>query len=555
MGSWKYEVIHDYNGTKLIEEFREENLKLKNSKGTDDDAIDFMVYAEKDDHTISLGRVLLIKMSDAMIKYYYQYKGKEDLIRFWAKYVYEQQSSNSTFHFTEEAIAEAFLESIKLQTNLVFDITALEAENYLKKITESLSEFLHEGLKFTREQWDPTLQSDEYLLAKPERAAYYFVNKSNALISQLNDLKAKLKLVESFNIVGFEFKTPFIGDLITAIDNKIKSIQKFKMWIIQNIDELELKLPYLCGIWNGLVEFVAGIADVVLLAFNILFSEILKEESNLEIVQLRESIEEILAAMLRDPLKVVDEAINAIKSYKYSRYNAPQLNPYQLQYNEGEDTILAIDVIITIVTIVKGLAELSKSLPKFTQWIEEVLAKNGKGALKAEEALQEARRTKKLIGAVEYEILSENLLKKYVDDVVRICEAKGIKLEIKWIDEAHPEFYNRELLGKFEVTLNKRKLFLHLRPECPKITWFHERKHLEDFLEMGWRRYTDISKKTPWKHEESVWNYLYKNRNKWSEAELVDAYEYVKKYFKDRFQKFPQIKELDELGKNLGLTK
>jgi hypothetical protein len=82
MGSWKYEIIHDYNGSKLIKEFREENLKLKNSIGTNDDEIDFIVYAEKDDFTISLGRVLLIKMSDAMVKYYYQYKGTEDLTKF-----------------------------------------------------------------------------------------------------------------------------------------------------------------------------------------------------------------------------------------------------------------------------------------------------------------------------------------------------------------------------------------------------------------------------------------------------------------------------------------
>jgi len=36
MGYWKYEIIHDYNATKLIKEFREENLTLKNSKGTVD---------------------------------------------------------------------------------------------------------------------------------------------------------------------------------------------------------------------------------------------------------------------------------------------------------------------------------------------------------------------------------------------------------------------------------------------------------------------------------------------------------------------------------------
>ena len=48
MGTWKYLIVHDYNATRLLKEFREENLKLKNSKGSSDDEIDFIIYAEKD---------------------------------------------------------------------------------------------------------------------------------------------------------------------------------------------------------------------------------------------------------------------------------------------------------------------------------------------------------------------------------------------------------------------------------------------------------------------------------------------------------------------------
>ncbi|WP_310554385.1 hypothetical protein [Flavobacterium sp.] len=375
MGAWKYEVIHDYNATKLIKEFSEENLKLKNSKGTDDDEIDFIVYAEKDDFTISLGRVLLIKMSDAMLKYYYQYKGTEDLTKFWAKYVYSQHKNNNTFHFKEDEIAKAFIESIKLQTKLISDISVLDAENFIKRITENISTFLHEDLKFSREQWDPTLKSDKYLFTKPEDAVKYFVTKCDNLIKELNEYKAKLELIKSFNIVGFEFKTPLIEDLIKAIDNKIKSIQKFKAWIIENKNDLKLKIPYICGVWNGTVEFIAGIIDIVLLALNIIISELLEDGINLETLQIREGIEEILEAILKDPMKIIDDAINSIKQYKYSRYDDPELNQYQLQYNEGEDTILAIDIIVTIITIIKGIAKLTKQLPKFTKWIDEVLAR------------------------------------------------------------------------------------------------------------------------------------------------------------------------------------
>jgi hypothetical protein len=216
---------------------------------------------------------------------------------------------------------------------------------------------------------------------------------------------------------------------------------------------------------------------------------------------------------------------------------------------------LAIDIITSIILIIRSVPSLAKNLSKFSKWLDDVLARNGKGALKVEEALQEAQRSKKLIGAIEYEMLNPNLLKKYIDDVLKICKDKGIKLEIKWIDDTHHEFLNMELLGKFDVTLEKTKVYLHLRPECPKITWFHEKRHLDDFLELGWKNYTSISKKTPWLHEQSVWNYIYKNRNKWSESELVDAYEYVKSYYSRRFQKFPKIDELEDLGKKLGVIK
>jgi hypothetical protein len=536
MGSWKYEVIHDYNATQLIKEFREENLKLKNSKGSDDDEIDFIVYAEKDDFTISLGRVLLIKMSDAMVKYYYEYKGTKELTSYWAKYVYEQHKNNKTFQFQENEIEDAFLESIKLQTNLVSSITVLDIENFAKKLSETVSTFLHKDLKFSREQWDPTLKSDKYLFSKPQNAVNYFVSKCNDTIKELIQIKAKLLLFKSFSVAGFKIDTPFIESLIKTIDNQIDNITKFKKWLIENKNDIQLKIPYLCGIWNGLIEFVAGIADVILLAINILINEILEDSKNLELLEVRESVEEALSKLINaikeNPSIIIDEIINAVKQYRYSRYDDKSLTKYQIQFHDGEDTILTIDIIVTIVTIVKALAKLSKLLPKFTKWIDDVLKRGGNGALKIEEALQEAKRAKKLIGVIEYEILSENLLKKYVDDVLKICKEKGIKLEIKWIDETHPEFGNSSLLGKLEVTLDKRKLFLHIRPECPKITWFHEKRHLDDFLEMGWRKYTGISKKTPWKHEESVWNFIYKNRNKWSEPELADAYLYFQDYIR-----------------------
>lgn len=437
MGYWKYELVHDYNATQLIKEFREENLELKYSKGTNDEETDFIVYAEKDDFRISLGRVLLIKMSDVMVKYYYEYTGTEDLTKFWAKYVWEESHNINTFHFTEDEIAKAFLESIKLQTGLVGGITALDAQNYIKRMSESVSTFLHEDLKFTREQWDSTLKSDKYLFAKPEQAVNYFEKKCNDSIKELNTLKTKLQIFKSFNIIGFEFETPLVDNLIKTIDNQIKNIQEFKKWLIANKDEVKLKIPYICGIWNGMVEFLAGIIDIVLLTLNILIAEMLEDGINLELLEIREAIEEILEVVIEDPLKIIEEAIQSIKDYKYSRYDDPSLNKYQLQFNEGEDTILAIDIIVTIVTIVKGFAKLAKQLPKFTKWIDDVLA-----ARKKKKILDASKRLEKgwKRGWSKEKVLErpkgsrvnpkEYLKASYIREHIKLFEKEGIASRI-----------------------------------------------------------------------------------------------------------------------------
>ncbi|MBW7675324.1 hypothetical protein [Chryseobacterium chendengshani] len=372
MGSWKYKIVHDYDATSLINEFREENLKLKNSKGTNDEELDFIMYAEKDDHTISLGRVLLVKMSDVMVEYYYQNKDPKYLPEFWAKHIYEENKNNKTFQFKEEEISDAFLDSIKLQTKLM-NISAIELQNYFKKITENISDDFRKDEKFSREQWDPTLKSDQYLFSKPELAINYLVKKCDSLKKRLTEFRNQLELIKSFKIIDKEFKIQIIEDVINGINAKIKSIESFKKVLVENRDDLKLKIPYICGIYNGFVEFIAGFIDIASLAVSIVISDLLGGETNLEFLEIREGVEEMLSKLLQDPGKVFNDVIEAIKNYKYSRYDDPKLNQYQIQYNEGEDTILAIDIISIVATIIKGIVKLAKLLSKLAKWIDEVL--------------------------------------------------------------------------------------------------------------------------------------------------------------------------------------
>lgn len=252
-------------------------------------------------------------------------------------------------------------------------VSALDAQNFIKKITENLSDFFRNEERFSREQWDPTLKSEEYLFAEPEKAINYFIQKGDSLTNALKGIKNQLEILKSFKIFGKEFKIQVIEDIIKGIDEQIKSIEDLKKWLIENRDDIKLKIPFFCGVWNGLVEFIAGFLDLGLLAVNIIVSDLAGGETNLEFLTMREGLEEALGAVLKGPSKVFKDAIEAIKNYKHSRYDDPKLNDYQIQHNIGEDLVLAIDIIVTIVTIIKGIAKLAKSLSKFVEWIDEVL--------------------------------------------------------------------------------------------------------------------------------------------------------------------------------------
>lgn len=397
MSYWKYEIVHDYNATQLIKEFREENLKLKKSKGTEDDETDFIMYAEKDDHTISLGRVLLVKMSDAMVNYYYQNKLLQpsfDLPNFWAEHIYEQNKNNATFQFNKNEIAAAFLESVKLQKDIIADVSVLDAENFIRKVLENVSDKFRNDEKFKRTQWDPNLGSDEYLLKQTEKPVNYLIEKCDSSITVLKELKEQLELFRDFKIIGKEIK---LVERIIDINNEIiNGITAFKNYLIENRNDVRKELAFLCGVWDGSVEFIAGFIDIALLAARILISDVgndvVDKKTNLELLEVREAVEEALGAFLENPKKFFIGIIDAIKNYKHTRYDDPNLNDYQKQHNAGEDLVLTVDLVITVVTFVKGIAKLAESLPKFTKWIEEVFARGGKGARKVGNALMKLRK-------------------------------------------------------------------------------------------------------------------------------------------------------------------
>jgi hypothetical protein len=71
----------------------------------------------------------------------------------------------------ESQISNAFIDSLALQTKLVGDVSVVYIANYAKTLKEFATSTLLENLKFTREQYDPTLDSENYLFYKSKKAA------------------------------------------------------------------------------------------------------------------------------------------------------------------------------------------------------------------------------------------------------------------------------------------------------------------------------------------------------------------------------------------------
>ncbi len=147
----------------------------------------------------------------------------------------------------------------------------------------------------------------------------------------------------------------------------------------------------------------------------------------------------------------------------------------------------------------------------------------------------------------ELEVLTANLLKKYIRQLDSLMLNKGYKLEIEWIDEAHEMFYT-SLKGRVVVETDG-PIKLLLRKDCPKMAWFHENRHIEDLLKFGRKKYRKMAFDEPWTLEWNVWEEILKTRNKYREVELLSAYKYVKYVYEDKkvLKLFKENKEMEQL--------
>lgn len=544
---WRYTLKMHEKGTALIEEYKAYDTLVAEAQGFNNPDVDYIVYMETTSaNAVDFGQVFLLKMSKVMIE---EFMSRPSRLEELSQNLVKNLKAN-TFSFSNmvppwDIVYEAFRQEIAYRSVAYgLDPEKQKALDGVDKQTQedlALIQSLRD-LKFAREQYDPTLGSEDYLLESLSNGIAWLVVKTDYVANKVNGIKKYVERLNYFPFLDLDFVLSFFEKLSQFISKLRAMFIKFKKFTKESF-------PVICGLINGLIEFVAGILEMITLLISrpLNLADVdLFEHIELEYDTLVELLEEILEAFMQDPDKMLNKIEEGVERYWKDRYENKEVNVYQRNYYAGEDIIFAIDIIITVVTVVKGLSKISQKLPKFTQYIDELLGRGGKSARVIEEAIQDSKRVKEWIYGIEYEILSPNLLKMYIDDMVNMCKSKGVRLEIRWIDETHPEAATK-LLGRTEITMDKKVLIMHLRPKCPKITLFHERWHLEDFIELGWKRYAEISKKTPWLHEEAVWRRVLHNSNKWSEAELVDAYMYYKKYCYERGASYIENVELESL--------
>ena len=214
----------------------------------------------------------------------------------------------------------------------------------------------------------------------------------------------------------------------------------------------------------------------------------------------------------------------------------------------------------------------AKGFKGFIKFIEELLqgAKNG---AKAEDLAEEAQDIEEVIIKIKPKKLS--IIDKEIEEVYRkqllgsgggkrftrkglqkmanLIEEKyadiGLKVEIV-TKRSHPDRYKawttypKDILASCRTHEIPPKMFL--RYDATELTVQHEVWHIDDFKKLGFDEYHN----TPnWKLEELVWERVWKTKQRWTQEEILDSYEYYQWSCRQQGAEYKSIEELDKLLK------
>jgi hypothetical protein len=353
-GSWKYKIETSINGNELLTKYMANDSAIENSKGKSKDDIDFIIYVETKS-VIELNRVVLIRMSKAMREYIItQYKNNP--VDFYNK-ISIDLLKNPKIKISKEELINAFTLEMQYRSNKIISDNgqSYTVSEFISKLFDSISDSLR-GLKISEKYWNPD----------PGKAAQKPVFRIAPVITLIKSSLPFLKTV---------VPKKFYQVIITTI-KVIEATEK-----LYNTTETSDKIAFafLCGAINGLIEFLAGIIDIILIIIEfILVSETYTDaEEKLFVDGLTEIIENFTEAYIRNPLFITEAVVISLSQYISQRYSNNSSN-YVRAHNAGEDAVLIIDLIVSVITVVKAFPKAGQKLPKFTKWIDDAIKRNGK---------------------------------------------------------------------------------------------------------------------------------------------------------------------------------
>lgn len=114
---------------------------------------------------------------------------------------------------------------------------------------------------------------------------------------------------------------------------------------------------------------MAGIVDIILLIVEFLLNRIVvssSAEEEIAVKNLIEVLENLSEEFIKDPNFLVKGMMAATAGYFGKRYGSTS-DDYEKAYYAGEDLVLAIDIILAVVTVVRAIPKAGQKLPKFTR--------------------------------------------------------------------------------------------------------------------------------------------------------------------------------------------
>lgn len=441
---WRYRVENSTKGTELISNYTRYDETIDSSKGKYDEETDFIIYIEEQNsvngYIIDINTVCLIKMSQAMINEYNEtIKRNADstILEDWSNIIIQEQKEKNNITFTKEKLLEAFKLEIAYRPLKKFSVgdkkyTSVELTNaFLDGISSAFR-----TLKFEEESWDYSLKSENYLFENPEKAIVFIQNRISTSVGLLQKLEGYFYALEHI----FSFDKTLLKTFRILI-----SLLKSNLLLIGSLIEVTKEFSrhyfaFICGIWDGIIEFIAGFIDIILLMFKFYFhAEELNEEDEITYLKLKETIEEFTENYIKDPDFISKAIGEGIVNYAEVRYSENQ-NVYKISHSMGEDLIIVIDIIFSIVEIVKSFADVGKILPKMEKWIDNAFERNPNLGRK----LEDIRKPK--------EPLEEPIREKQIEEIVVEPKKKLTGLQKKRLKNIEIE-YNRRRLA-----MNKRRL-------------------------------------------------------------------------------------------------